>query len=68
MDLRVWWPQSTATETHGRQAMNKTLAVVVVALGLLGFYATARPSGCSTPSSDLTGKFRPCRRSQGLIT
>jgi len=41
MDLRVWWPQSTAPETHGRAGNEKTLAVLVVALGLLGFYSTS---------------------------
>jgi len=45
MDLRVWWPQSTATETHGRAGDAEELAVLVVALGLLGFYATSDRHG-----------------------
>jgi hypothetical protein len=41
MDLRVWWPHRVPRpKPMGGQAMRKTLAVLVVALGLVGFYPT----------------------------
>src|SRR5215813_2184282 len=69
IDLRVWWPQSTATETHGRAGDAEELAVLVVALGLLGFYATSDRHGVQhhdiRPGSfDRAGVRQP---SQGLI-